>query len=388
MPRADASSADLAYAEETTAYAQAETGNYTRFRFTGETLKQDTTTVISEEIRNDRQVADIIRTGLSASGDVSVEMSYGAHDDLFEAGLLSADWIAEVSIDAADTTISASTTDDSFNHATGWANNATPAAWILVSGFTNPENNGYFKVASGSTSTKIIVEDANLVTEAAGNAITIRQGSYIQNGSEFRSFTVEKQWTDLTNKYQRLLGMVVDGFNMEIETEAILKGGFTFLGKSMTSESSASGTFVDNAANEVMNSVDDVFAVLEGDAASSLTILGASINIANNMRTRLAVGALGAIDIGKGTLNISGSLRTYLEDETEIDKYLNFTESSLTFILEDGTGKAYVIEIPGVKYTDGNVVAAGQNQDVEVELEYSAKINTADNRMIQMVRFA
>jgi len=387
MTKADSSSADLAYAEETTSYGVAETGNYTRFRFTGESLGQETETSQSEEIRNDRQIADIVRTGISASGDVSVEMSYGAHDDLLEAGLLSADWIAEVAVITADANTSASSADDSFNHTTAWDTNPTVGAWVHIAGFTDPANNGYFKVAAGVTGTKMIV-DATLVTESAPASVTIRQGAYIQNGTEFRSFTIEKEWTDLTNQFMQLLGMVVDGFNLEIETGSILKGGFSFIGKSMTRTASAAGTFVDNAANAVMNSVDDVFGVMEGAPDASLTITGASFAIANNMRARQAVGTLGAVDVGKGTLNITGSLKTWLEDEVLIEKYLNFTETALTFILEDATGKAYVIELPAIKYTSGTVVASGQNEDVLVELDFEAKISDADSRTIQVSRYA
>ena len=49
-----------------------------------------------------------------------------------------------------------------------------------MSGFTNPENNGSFRVV-GLTSTKIMVNNTGLVTESAGNMITITDGILIQN---------------------------------------------------------------------------------------------------------------------------------------------------------------------------------------------------------------
>jgi hypothetical protein len=379
---------DLAYSEETT-YATAPTGNYTRFRVTGESLKQDTSTAISAEIRNDRQVSDVVRTNISASGDVSVELSYGAHDDLFEAGLLSADWVAELAVDVADTGISASTVDDSFNHTSAWGNDPTTGRWIKVSGFADAANNGYFKVTGTVTTQKILVADASLTTVVAGPAITITQGAYIQNGTEFRSFAIEKQFTDLTNEFQSYLGMVVDGFTINIATESLINGSFSFMGKSCTSASASAGTFVDNSANEVMNAIDDVFAISEGDAdiGNGSTVVGASLTIANNMRTRMAVGTLGAVDVGKGTLNVTGSLQVYLESEAMIDKYLNFTASELTIVFEDSTGKGYVIEIPSVRYTSGQTVAGGQNEDIIVDLEFTAHINSTDSRTIQISRY-
>ena len=60
-------------------------------RFTNESLNYAAQTVVSEEIRSDRQVSDIIRTGIESGGDVGIELSFGAFDDLFE-GMLYNDW--------------------------------------------------------------------------------------------------------------------------------------------------------------------------------------------------------------------------------------------------------------------------------------------------------
>lgn len=70
-------------------------------RHTGESLKQDTTVVTSEEIRSDRQIADIIRTGVGASGGIDFELSYGTFDDFLQAILFSDGWSTEVTLPSA-----------------------------------------------------------------------------------------------------------------------------------------------------------------------------------------------------------------------------------------------------------------------------------------------
>lgn len=75
--------------------------DYQIMRHTGESLKQDTTVVTSEEIRSDRQIADIIRTGVGASGGVDFELSYGTFDDYLQAVLFSAGWSTEVTLPSA-----------------------------------------------------------------------------------------------------------------------------------------------------------------------------------------------------------------------------------------------------------------------------------------------
>jgi hypothetical protein len=68
--------------------------------------------------------------------------------------------------------ISASTTDDSFNHAGAGFPIFGAGARIKTSGFANAANNGEFTISS-NTSSKIVVLLSNLVTEAAGPSITV-----------------------------------------------------------------------------------------------------------------------------------------------------------------------------------------------------------------------
>jgi hypothetical protein len=94
------------------------------------------------------------------------------------------------------TDISAAAADDSFNATstvlTGLLNNE----WILVSGFANAANNGWFQASANSTSTKISQDTStSLVTAAAGPSITItgyRRGLNQSYSLEFYSERVDR----------------------------------------------------------------------------------------------------------------------------------------------------------------------------------------------------
>ena len=85
----DTNRVQLALIEETTFGAQRSGGNLQILRHTGETLKQDSSVVVSEEIRADRQIANVIRTTVGASGQINFELSHQSYDDLFAAALQS-----------------------------------------------------------------------------------------------------------------------------------------------------------------------------------------------------------------------------------------------------------------------------------------------------------
>jgi len=108
---ADTSRSQLYYIPEVT-YGVAPSGAYKALRFTGESLAQAQETTESQEIRSDRQVSDVIRNAISATGDVNFELSYGTFDD-FIAAALGGTWATGVPVAGTDR-VASGTTEKSF----------------------------------------------------------------------------------------------------------------------------------------------------------------------------------------------------------------------------------------------------------------------------------
>lgn len=87
----DANRLRLSYVEETSWGVTPAAPTLKALRFTGESLEANADFTSSNEIRDDRQVSDVIRTNFGAGGDVNFELSYGAFDDLL-AALLFSNW--------------------------------------------------------------------------------------------------------------------------------------------------------------------------------------------------------------------------------------------------------------------------------------------------------
>lgn len=390
MAGADSSLMKLAFEEEVT-FGTAPATQPTDIRWTGESLKQDTSTTESQEIRDDRQIPDVVRTGINAAGDINFEFSYGAHDEMLQAALLSAVWTTAI-VDVASGSITVPTTQDMFVGADGEYDNYTAGEWVLVAGFTNAANNGLFKIADitssapGTSDNDQLEVYATLAAET-GSGIDITQGATIKAGTTLRTFTIEKEFTDLTNKYERCLGMAINAASMNVTADAIITGTFSFLGKSVASSATPiyGSAYTAAATNDVMNAIDHVSAIMENNADYDVTSF--SWSLTNNLRARLQVGTLGAVSLGKGTIGLSGTVQAYFEDETVIDKYLNFTASSLALTFNDTDGNKYVIDFPRVKYTDGARVAGGQNQDILADMSFTAYRNSTEDCTMRIVRF-
>lgn len=380
----DANRVQLSFVEESTFGAKETGSNLQKLRYNSESLKQDMNTTISEELRSDRQISDIARIGVSASGSINFELSYGSFDTFLQAALLSSGWSSEVKI-SRSLTISASSVDNSLNDSNSEFGSFTANEWIYVSGFSNAANNGFFKISS-VTSSKIILQSGTLVTEAAGSAITVQQGGSITNGTTLKSYNIEKSYLDLSNILSVLKGMSINTMNLEVPADGIITGSFDFMGSAEESLTASSGSGYDNVnSNYVMTGANHVTDFLEN--LSDLEIVSFSMSLNNNLRTRMVVGTLGVVSIGTGTVEITGSISLYLANSTLFDKFLNQTATSLVFAVRDVDGNGYVIELPSVKIIDGTRSAGGINTDVMGEFEFRAFIDASENITIRIARF-
>lgn len=370
---ADANRLKISHWEETT-YGTAPTGNptLTDLRIVSENLRQDTQSIVSNEIRSDRQRADLIRTGIQVLGSIGIELSYDAsHRKFMEYGLLSAGFSSAVTNTATTIDFAASSggTQAIGDTASGFGS-FNVGSWVKISGATNSANNGTFKITAAAAGS-ITVNNANGVLEAAGSSFTVTQLAQIVNGTTLNTSFFEKNYTDI-NEFAYYTGCAFNTMGVSAGLQQIITGNFDILGKREQSRSSTLGDGSNTAAgtDQVMNTIDHISAIYENETALDVTQFDFSLN--NNLRNRLQLGVLGPCGVGTGSIDVTGTLQKYLESETVIDKYLNWTDTNLAFVCADSNGQTYVFDFPRVKFTSGQRVAGGINQDILADLNWTA----------------
>ena len=97
MTIATGSRHDMAYVAENTFGTTPTTPTFTPIRHTGTTIGLSKDAIESEELRQDRQIANYRHGNKSVAGDVNIELSYGTFDDLLEA-TLAGTWATDVLI--------------------------------------------------------------------------------------------------------------------------------------------------------------------------------------------------------------------------------------------------------------------------------------------------
>lgn len=383
----DSSLVELSYIKETV-WGVTPAAAMTELPMDSENLKQTTQTRTSKQIRKDRQVKDVTRTNVEAGGDVNFTAQYKAHDDLL-AGAMMNTWGADISaVISASVTIAAT--------ATGFTDSANQFAaagivvgqWIKASGFANSLLNVFYRVTSVSAGV-IATSPVPVATEVAGASVTIK-GSLITNGVTKTSFSLEKFFSDI-GEYVSYPGMRVNSLKLTIPSTDAITGVMSFQGQKEVGAGATIGTgsLIAAPTFDELTSVDNFADVRLDGALSTLDFTEVTLSMENKLRAQPSSGKLGPIGIGLGTINLAGTIKAYFESRTEMDKYRNFTAvAGMSWRHQDAAGNAYVFDIGSMKFTDGQQVAGGIDQDVIAELSWVAKLDALTGVTLGINRFA
>jgi hypothetical protein len=382
MPLSSSSRMSVKYKLETVFGVPVAATACNALRVTGENLDFNNKTETSKEIRSDRQTTDLVLTGAEASGGINFETSYAEFDPLIEASaqgtwtVFGVNGVGAVIATSATFAANTLTAGVATAGASIWTN-LVMGQWVKINGSSNPLQNIWAQISTTVPPTTTILTFQGTpftgATGVGGAAVTV-SASRLTNGVVQRSYTVETGFTDVSQTFT-FTGMTVDKMSLKLASGSILTGMFDFKGKTMTRQvgSLLSGTVTGSTSNTVMNGVNNVVNVLEGGAALSNTFIkNLTIELGNNLRGQDGIGFLGNVGIASGSIDLTGSIEIYFADGVIYDKFLNNTNTSLSFRVNDSAGNGYVITMPNVKYSSGKVTAGAINQDVMVSMNYTA----------------
>lgn len=367
-------------------------------RYTGESLSFDITNTSSQEIRPDRAVSDLIQTGAATSGGFNFELSANTYDD-FIAGAMFSDWSTALPT-ATSVGISYSATASTItSSSTSTFENVSIGQWIKSVGRGTATTVEFFRVTALSATTgalAVTVFPAPVASQAAGSVCTLT-GSVIRNGIIEKSFAFERKVVvnsvTATNVYFQYSGMIANTMAVSAKSEAILTGSFDFMGANpgVSDDTAFAATTVSSTTTPVLNAVANVGGVYEGrptfTSVANCLIQGIDISLNNNLRTIKGLGSVYACDVGVGQCDVSGSMNAYFFDKALYLKYINGTETAISFRVIDSYGHGYAFTLPRVKFETDKVNVGGSNQDIMENLTFKALYDSTTDCQIQIDRF-
>jgi len=376
-------SVKISIIEETIRGETPAVGDFGQIGFTSESLSGTPETTESQKIRNDRLASGMVVTGLTVGGDIGFELSPDAVLNKFmESAMLSSFAVdtpvtVDLEIDATLKTITRAAGD--------WNTDVVAGDLITLSTFVNAENNTQVFVTAINSATEIsYVGPSDMVDEVKVDAVFV-VADKIGIGTTKKSFSMEKHFTELTNKALIYKGMMVSSMSLSVAYGALVSGGFSFVGLDAYSVDAAvdfitnARTVTDPAASQSMNgSVDMPFII--SDFSGDLTQLGfciqsVELNLNNNELAKNCIGKAAAQDYSFNTANVEVTLSAYIADDNWdlLKKKLSQESFSLGFIVKNFDG-FYAFYIPALQVSFDDPASSGPNQDIIVSMTGMGKV--------------
>lgn len=382
---------DLKFVKEVTWGQTPATPTLQQMRYTGESLDDAITTEKSKEIRSDRMVADLTVTDAQVSGDINFEMSYGTYDALFESAFMST-WSAALAIAgiAADISTTAGGLSSSL---VSKFTAITVGQVIRLSGFTNPLNNGYFRVTAKASNQLLTLSPApGSIETPTGTLANISGGGSIKNGLTEQSYTLVEVFNDANVvTYRRFLGMRVKAWSLDMKTAALLTGKFSFMGQSASYSTSAIAGETTTAATttDVMNCVTSIGVIMQNNAQMGTigSMMSLTLDFDNQHRGQKGLAFLGNVGVVASQLSAKGTASLYFETKAQADLFKASTRFSFSISLKDAAGNGYTFTFPSCKYDTFKVNSNQLDSDVMAQCTFQALLDPITNCMVQMDRF-
>lgn len=340
----------------------------------GVTLDLTKQNLESTELRDDRQIAISRHGNKQVGGDLPFELSYGSFDDFIEAVLMG-NWGASATVTGSD--LDANNSDNSINASSSDLSILEAGDEITISGFTDPDNNGTFVVDS-VTASKIVVSGGTLVTEAAGNSVTITSTrSLCKAGTTSRSFTVERRHSDI-NSFPRYTGCTMNTMSLSIAPNAMVTGSFGVVGAGMVADQPSLGS---PAAALSTDPFDSFNGTLEEGGSSIAVVTSLELNLDNGINPLFVVGSSDAANVDRGRSNLTGTLSAYFQNLDLIQKFVNEVESSLKLVIADPAGNEHRIIMPRVKY-NGASFPVNNEQALTINMPFQALLDPTEGSQV------
>lgn len=324
-------------------------------RHTGATLGLSKTSIVAKEQRSDRQVADVRHGNRQLGGDIAAELTHGNLDALLEAALCGT-WEDQWSEPNTELTTAEVQSETTIASAGGDLPLLEVGDAISISGFTNPANNVSRAIVAASTVNLLTLVGTELVTEAAGDTVTITVlNQRLDCGVTRRSFSLLRHYSDQDagdKPFHLHTGVEFNSVSLTVKVDAPVEVSFSVVGRNVT----LSGT---GPAGATYGSAVDgqVYVGLSGGLALDGVTLGVvtevTLTVENGITPRFVLFDDKTTRPSINTCNVTGQLTAYFEDSSLLERFYNEDDASLVFYLTDPSGNRYTFDMPRIKLNGG-----------------------------------
>lgn len=221
------------------------------------------------------------------------------------------------------------------------------------------------------------IESAFLNTFGTSGATTLKPGTTPQY------LTIEDAAQDIS-QYRQFTGCAVSSMSINLAPDQMVQTTFSLVGQDMTQAQSELGSPTAPSGNEPFDSFNGT--IKEGGSDIAI-ISSANFSISNDMSPNFAIGSnVGQSQLSFGRAVVEGEITVYYEDASLIDKFLNETDTSLEFEVNNTvSGGSYVFLIPNVQYNSADV-PVDNPQSRLITISFVGVYDTSESTNIKLTR--
>lgn len=383
--------------EETTYGETPAVGDFSTARYTSESLSGTPDTTESQNLRTDRQSSGQIVTGLEVGGDINVELAKDPTIELLMASAMHNTWNVLAPI-TADLTIDA--TAKTITRAAGSfiTDGLTPNVFAKLSTFVTAANNVLIYITK-VTALEITYIAKTLLVDEVKVAAVLTRCDLLNIGLNQKSFSIEKNFSDLTTKSINYRGMLVNTMAINAAYGELMTGTFGLMGNDQQAVAAAidqisnGRTVLPQATTRSLNGSIDL-PIIGSNAGGTPEIVSdgfclqnLSFTLDNNMSDLTCIGKAAPEGYDSGTARIAVSLSTYLKNSVWqfLGRKLTQDPFSLAYAVLNGDG-GYGFFFPALQVSFPDPASGGADQQVSLEMEGQAKVGANGESALTVFR--
>ncbi len=204
-----------------------------------------------------------------------------------------------------------------------------------------------------------------------------------------KSFTFQRHYEELTNKYRAYSGCRINGFTLDWSFGQIATINFDIVGASVSTPTSSlvgTGTLAPATTTKAMAALDVSNILIDGNAAA-FCFQNFSVTVTNNSRAKNCAADVDPVDQLTGSFDVTTSFSGYLEDSSFafIARKDNQTPFSMSYQISDGT-TTYTVETPIVQAGGDDPSGQGLDSDAFITLTGSASFDQTINGTMRITK--
>lgn len=207
-------------------------------------------------------------------------------------------------------------------------------------------------------------------------------------GTTLRTLSIEDDPQDIA-AFRMFRGVAVNTMTMTVAPNQMVGTTFNVVGQDVAVTAVSSKPTKTNAAGHApFDSCSGAISI--GNAGGTLTPIAAitsiELSINNDITPAFVVGSCAAAGTEFGMATVTGTISAYFEDLTIYNRFLNETETALSFTLNNAANnRPYTFLLPRVKFNSGDIPVSGPKSRI-MSIGFTAIYDTATNTSLQVTR--